>query len=107
MISRAEIDTHYPDGRTETFVLEPLLRYHMYGTGYNHPEWGHGFYKGEEAWTLEQWNNNNIDVNLPQFLHVQQVVRATCGDKVGVGALEQYITGPHARYGMTGFLDPL
>lgn len=107
MIKRAEIDTIYKDGARETFVLEPMLRYHMIGTGYNHPEWGHGFYKGEEAFTLEHWNVNDLDVNLPQYLHVQHVVRATCGDKVGVGALEQYITGPHTRYGMTGFLDPL
>ncbi len=107
MIARAEVDTLYPDGRKETFVLEPLLRYHMIGTGYNHPTWGHGFYKGEEAHTLESWNINDLDVNLPQYLHVQHVVRATCGDKVGVGALEQYITGPHTRYGMKGFLDPM
>ncbi len=106
LIKRAEIDTTYPDGRTETFVLEPLLRYHMYGTGYNHPEWGHGFYKGKEAWTLESWNINEIDLNAPQFMHMQQVVRVTCGDKVGVGALEQYIVGPHDGYGLTGFLDP-
>jgi len=106
LIKRAEIDTIYPDGRKETFILEPLLRYHMLGTGYNHPEWGHGFYKGEEAYALESWNINDLDVNLPQYLHMQHVVRATCGDKVGVGALEQYITGPHTRYGLTGFLDP-
>ena len=91
----------------ETFVPEPLLRYHMYGTGDNHPEWGHGFYKGEEAHTLESWNINDIDINAPQFMHVQHVVRATCGDKVGIGALEQHIVGPHTRYGMKGFLDPL
>ncbi|HZU64295.1 MAG TPA: hypothetical protein VFF98_11470 [Novosphingobium sp.] len=107
LIRRAEIDTICRDGSTQTFVLEPLLRYHMYGTGYNHPEWGHGFYKGEEAHTLESWNIHEIDLNAPRFMHVQQVVRATCGDEVGVGALEQYIVGPHARYGMTGFLDPL
>jgi hypothetical protein len=107
MIKGAEIDTVYRDGSKETFVLEPLLRYHMIGTGYNHPEWGHGFYKGEEAWTLETWNVNDLDLNAPRHLHVQHVVRATCGDRVGVGALEQYITGPHQRYGMKGFLDPL
>ena len=66
-----------------------------------------GFYKGKEAWGLESWNINEIDINAPQFMHMQQVVRATCGDKVGVGALEQYIVGPHTRYGMKGFLDPL
>jgi hypothetical protein len=107
MLGRSEIDTIHPDGRVETFVLEPILRYHMYGTGYNHPEWGHGFFKGEEAHILESWNVNELDLNAPKYLHVQHVVRATCGDKVGVGAFEQYITGPHDRYGLTGFLDPV
>ena len=65
------------------------------------------FYKGEEAHTLVSWNINDIDINAPQFMHVQHVVRATCGDKVGIGALEQHIVGPHTRYGMKGFLDPL
>ena len=106
MLGRSEIDTVYKNGRTETFVLEPMLRYHMIGTGYNHPEWGHGFFKGETAHTLESWNINELDLNLPRHLHVQHVVRATCGDRVGVGAFEQYITGPHGRYGLTGFLDP-
>jgi hypothetical protein len=49
---------------------------------------------------------NDLDLLAPQYQHVQHVVRATCGDKVGVGAFEQYITGPHDRYGLTGFLDP-
>ena len=106
LLGKSEIDMIHPDGRTDTIVLEPLLRYHMLGTGYNHPTWGHGFFKGESAHTLESWNINDLDVNAPQYLHIQHVVRATCGDKVGVGALEQYITGPHERYGLTGFLDP-
>jgi len=107
MLGVCEIDTIYKDGRVETFKLEPLLRYHMIGTGYNHPEWGHGFFKGEEAHTLESWNLRDVDILAPRYQHVQQVVRATCGDKVGVGVLEQYITGPHERYGLTGFLDPV
>jgi hypothetical protein len=107
MIGVSAIDTIYKDGHIETFKLEPLLRYHMIGTGYNHPEWGHGFFKGEEAHTLESWNLRDIDILAPRYQHVQQVVRATSGRKVGVGVLEQYITGPHKRYGLTGFLDPV
>jgi hypothetical protein len=38
--------------------------------------------------------------------HLQQVVRATSGDRVGVGVLEQICVGPHARYGFKSFLDP-
>jgi len=38
--------------------------------------------------------------------HLQQVVRATSGDQVGIGVLEQIAFGPHARYGFTELLDP-
>lgn len=106
MLNVCEIDTIYKDGRVETFKLEPMLRYHMIGTGYNHPEWGHGFFKGEEAHTLESWKLSDLDILAPRYQHVQHVVRATCGDRVGVGVLEQYITGPHERYQLKGFLDP-
>ncbi|WP_310085369.1 MULTISPECIES: hypothetical protein [unclassified Sphingopyxis] len=103
LISRAEIDTVYRDGRKETFVLEPLLRYHMYGTGYNHPEWGHGFYKCEEAHTLESWDINKIDVNAPQYMHVQQVVRATCGDQVGSACSNNISSARTSVTGSTAF----
>lgn len=102
----SEIDL-IEDGKTNTLKLEPLLRYHMYGTGYNHPTWGHGFYKGEEEITSEHWNLKDIDRNAPQYLHCQQVVRATLGDQVGYGVLEQALIGPHDRYGLTGALDPV
>ena len=38
--------------------------------------------------------------------HLQQVVRATCGDQVGIGVLEQIAFGPHPRYGFKELLDP-
>jgi hypothetical protein len=38
--------------------------------------------------------------------HIQQVVRATSGDRQGIGVLEQICFGPHARYGFTELLDP-
>ena len=37
--------------------------------------------------------------------HVQQVVRARCGDDHGIGVLEQYSLGPHAPSGFTAFDD--
>jgi hypothetical protein len=38
--------------------------------------------------------------------HIQQVVRARCGDQEGVGVLEQICLGPHAGYGFKELLDP-
>jgi hypothetical protein len=34
------------------------------------------------------------------------VVRATCGDRTGIGVLEQVVIGPYPRYGFNEFLDP-
>ena len=38
--------------------------------------------------------------------HIQQVVRARCGDEEGIGVLEQIHLGPHKRYGFKDFLGP-
>lgn len=106
MIGPSEIDL-IEDGKTTTIKLEPLLLFHMMGIGYGHPTWGHGCYKGEEAIVSEHWNLKDIDINAPQYQHCQQVVRATSGDQVGYGVVEQYISGPHHRYWpVTGSTNP-
>lgn len=38
--------------------------------------------------------------------HVQQVVMARLGNEKGIGVLEQFCLGPHARYGFKEVLDP-
>ena len=38
-------------------------------------------------------------------LHVQQIVRATMGERVGVGVFEQLALGPHEPSGFTELLD--
>jgi hypothetical protein len=43
----ARIDLTDRRGREIRIELEPLLRFHMAGVGYHHPEWGHGLWKGE------------------------------------------------------------
>lgn len=92
-------------GRTD-IDLEPLLVYRMKGIGYSHPEWGHGQWKGELAMAGESWKIEDCDnLELPNQ-HIQQVVRATCGDEVGVGVFEQIHIGPHKKYGFKEFLDP-
>ena len=96
------------DGNSiKTIKLDVLLRFHMYGIGYSHPEWGHGFWKGEEAYTAEILTADQIDKSAPKFQHAQQVIRATMGDKVGYGVLEQAIFGNHHQYGFQGLTEPL
>lgn len=85
--------------------LEPLYEFQMIGLGYGHPEWGHGYWKGEAAVGGERWNlpvSNPLD---PKHLHVQAVCRATCDGHVGIGILEQLIIGPHAPSGLVELLD--
>ena len=93
--------------RIKTIKLEVLLRFHMYGIGYSHPEWGHGFWKGEEAYTAEVLTADQIDKSAPKFQHAQQVIRASMGGRVGYGVLEQAIFGSQHQYGFRGLTDPL
>ena len=89
----------HADGRREDIDLEPLICFRMKGIGYMHPEWGHGMWKGELAYAGESWKVDDLDPMAFENQHLQQVVRATCGDQVGIGVLEQIAFGPHARYG--------
>lgn len=103
---RAIIDLIHEGGPTESIDLEPLLCFRMKGIGYMHPEWGHGMWKGELAYAGEMWKTDEIDPMSIENQHIQQVVRATSGDRAGIGVLEQICFGPHARYGFTELLDP-
>lgn len=93
--------------RSSTLQLEVLLRFHMIGIGYNHPDWGHGMWKGEEALTSEHWKVEDLDRVAPKNQHVQQVVRVSKGGEIGHGVLEQLFYGEFQQYGMKGLLDPL
>jgi hypothetical protein len=104
--ARSEIELERRGGETWRIELEPLLRFHMIAIGYGHPSWNHGTWKGEEAIASESWKVGDLDRLAPQHQHVQQVVRARCGDRVGHGVLEQVILGPHQRYGFKALLDP-
>lgn len=104
-ICSAELDMVI-DGKKSVIKMETLLRFHQSGIGYLHPTWGHGVYKGAEEYTSEHFNVNEIDKNSYVYAHVQNVVRATMGERVGHGVLEQMLFGPHHRYGLQGFTDP-
>jgi len=93
------------DGTPRTIELEPLLRFQMKGTGYGHPQWRHGTWKGELALGAEQWRLDELDPLAPENLHVQQLVRCRSGGRTGLGVLEQLCVGPHAPSGFTGPAD--
>jgi hypothetical protein len=48
---------------------------------------------------------DELDSVEPWSIHIQQVMRATWGDRTGMGVLEQLAVGPHAPSGLTGVLD--
>ena len=70
-------------GARQAIELEPLLCFRMKGIGYSHPTWGHGMWKGELAYAAESWKVADVDETALENQHIQQVVRATCGDRVG------------------------
>jgi len=94
------------DGERREIELEPLLCFQMKGIGYMHPQWGHGVWKGELAVGGESWKSADLDPCALENQHIQQVMRARCGDRRGSGVLEQLCLGPHAGYGFRGLLDP-
>lgn len=94
-----------PDQGDRVIELDPVLRFHMRGIGYRHPEWGHGLWKGELAIGRDDFRPDDLDPLAIDCSHVQQVVRARCGDEQGIGVLEQYSLGPHAPSGFTEFDD--
>ncbi len=85
--------------------LEPILTFQMLGIGYFHPEWSHGHWRGEAAEGYDEWVVDELDPVSPQHTHVQQLVRARWGDRVGIGVLEQLAIGGHEPSGLSGFFD--
>ncbi len=105
-VSAAEITLIEPAGVRSVVELEPVLCFQMKGIGYTHAEWGHGMWKGELAIGSESWRLDQLDPMAFDTQHVQQVMKARCGSEEGIGILEQLCIGPHAPYGLEGFLDP-
>ena len=101
----AQISLVSRTGERLDIELEPLLCFRMKGIGYSHPEWGHGRWKGELAIAGESWKCDDLDPMAFENLHIQQVMRARCDGREGVGVLEQLAMGPHAPSGFKAFLD--
>jgi hypothetical protein len=97
-------------GGAREVSYEPEYEFFMLGLGYGHPKWGHGLAHGALAVEREDIRLAEVDVRLPQHLHVQALCRVTLrdeagGETAGRGVLEQLALGPHAPSGFTGLLD--
>jgi hypothetical protein len=95
-------------GRTDAapqIQLEPLLTFRMKGVGYFHPRWSHGRWHDELVVGGECSDVSGMDNLEFENIHVQQVMRATWGQRTGIGVLEQLAIGPHAPSGFTDILD--
>jgi hypothetical protein len=101
----AEFTLIAPEGETFEIRLEPLIRFQMLAIGYQHPEWGHAVWQGEEKLGSESWKLDEIDPLDYKHIHVHQICRATMGDRTGVGTLETVCFGPHAASGFKDILD--
>ena len=98
------------DRAARQVIFEPDYEFFMLGLGYGHPEWGHGLAHGALAVEREDLKLAEVDVTLPQHLHVQALCKVTYRDdagaeEVGRGVLEQLVLGPHAPSGFSGMLD--
>ncbi|MEN9822482.1 MAG: hypothetical protein RLZ04_908, partial [Actinomycetota bacterium] len=97
------------DDSVTTVRLRPLYEFHMRGIGYGHPEFGHGYWKGESATAGEHLSLPVDDPLARDKVHVQAMCEATLvlpdgTTETGSGILEQLCIGPHPT-GLTGILD--
>lgn len=102
---RAAIDLHPLHGDTQHIDLEPIMTFPMKGLGYLSPDWGHGNWKGELQIGTESWTVDELDPTEPWNVHVQQLVRAQWGERVGIGVFEQLAVNEHAPTGLSGLFD--
>jgi hypothetical protein len=105
LAAHAEIDLVRLDGSVRTITLDPVLRFQMKGLGYGHPRWRQGAWQGELATGGESFDPAELDLLAPENIHVQQVVRASDGERTGIGVLEQIAIGPYGPAGFTDLLD--
>lgn len=102
---RAEVDLQPWRGDPYTVELTPIMRFQMSGVGYGHPRFRHGSWIGDDVVETETIDTNDIDPTSPGNFHVQHLVRATVGERIGLGVLELLILGPHAGSGLQSLGD--
>lgn len=105
LAARAELDLIDLYGGVRTITMEPQLRFQFKGLGYGHPTWGQGMWKGELEIGGESFDPAELDLLVPENIHVQQVVKVSDGERQGIGALEQIVVGPYGPAGFTDWFD--
>jgi hypothetical protein len=105
LAKRAEVELVTREGEKYPIELDPMIRFQMLAIGYQHPEWGHAVWKGEEVVGSESWNLDELDLLDYKHIHTHQVCRARMGDKVGIGTLETVVFGRHDPSGFKTILD--
>ncbi len=101
----AELSFFDPVEGERVIELEKCFTFRMRGIGYMHPYWAHGTAHGELETGRESIRLDDFDPADPSSIHIQNVVRARLGDRVGIGVLEQVAIGDHVPTGLTGLLD--
>ncbi len=104
-MSGAVLELAEHDGRVHRIELEPHVSFRMRGVGYLHPTYRHGSAHGDLVVAGETLELADLDPLDPANVHVQTVVTARWGDRVGTGVLEQLVFGPHEPTGLTGLVD--
>jgi hypothetical protein len=100
----------FANGATSVMHFEPITHFQMFGLGYLHPEWGHGFWKGENEVGGERFSVPVPDPMAMHHLHTQTLSRVTCSNSdgtthSGIGILETLVLGAHEPSGFTGIAD--
>lgn len=97
---------HDRSGESLEISFEPTGVVHrMKGLGYQHPKWAHGKWHGELEIEGESWNCSDVAPLALENIHIQQVVIARRGDKIGHGVIEQMNIGAYAPYGLKDWFD--
>jgi hypothetical protein len=97
------------EGEKYDIELEPMLRFQMNAIGYQHPEWGHGWWKGELATGSESWRLDDLAALDHKHIHLHSICRARMAgpdrERHGYGLLETIVFGPHSPSGFQALLD--
>ncbi|MDG2050163.1 MAG: hypothetical protein P8M78_08375 [Myxococcota bacterium] len=104
--SSAAFELLTKEGQVDRFRFEPVARFQMLALGYQHPEWAHGVWKGEEEIAGESWRLDEVSPLDYKNIHVHHVGRAVSESGLsGFGTLETLCFGRHAPSGFDSILD--
>jgi hypothetical protein len=109
-MAKARLSMKDGQGNPHTVDFEPLGTFLMRGIGYGHAKFKHGMSHGDQLVVEREDMDPNAPWNIPENLHIQEIVRATHNGpggqtSEGIGAFEQLFMGPHAPSGFKSMLD--